>query len=193
MPQVIESSGAHSEPAELVIGNLMQRVRDGESGSDFELREFLAKGIRWHLRRHSNGSELEPRVRHAVDAVMEAVAGEQVHTACEVLGLARAAAQTALTAEETAAHGGKGMQRPAKHAVETMKQVFLEMPRLERNALVRFYEGEAADRICEEFGLTGCEFKALKARAKQRYGELQGAADGGGLSRLAGWLHFRMV
>jgi DNA-directed RNA polymerase specialized sigma24 family protein len=57
--------------------------------------------------------------------------------------------------------------------VALLREVLTELPHRERLILSRFYIDEIpAERICTEMGLTLTQFRLLKSRAKNRFGEL---------------------
>lgn len=56
---------------------------------------------------------------------------------------------------------------------ERMRQTLCSLRPEHRDILVRFYiNGEAPERICRDMNLTGTQFRLLKSRAKQRFGQL---------------------
>jgi len=56
---------------------------------------------------------------------------------------------------------------------ERMRQTLRSLRPEHRDILIRFYlNGEAPERICQDMNLTGTQFRLLKSRAKQRFGQL---------------------
>jgi hypothetical protein len=67
------------------------------------------------------------------------------------------------------------MQQKRARIVE---QILAGLPARDRHALVRFYvNGERADVVCREAGLTEAQFRRIKSRVKHRFLLLQESTE----------------
>ncbi len=171
---------------------LVERIRTGEIDGMMELYDLFSKGIRFYLCRHLGPQELDDKVHDTFVVVVQAIKRGELREPQRLMGFVRT-----IVRRQVAAHIDKVVHtrrdqldmdssvrivdprgNPEEAAMgrqrnELIARILDELNDRDREILTRFYLREQTqDEICTEMALSETQFRLLKSRAKQRFGEL---------------------
>ena len=158
------------------------RMVDWTGAPEQAHRDLLADGLRWYLRRAVGSSNVEQELKTTLDLVIAATRTQQFESQAALISFARN------TAKQVASRSGLAQPlAPAAPAqrVQVMKKALLELASSERDALLRYLEGQ-------DPGIAPEHFAHLRRRFKERVAQLsQPSATERGVERLVSLLHPR--
>jgi hypothetical protein len=165
----VQSSLTGVQNGEVLIEELIHQIRAGHPSAACQLREFLARGVRWYLNRKALDTSIEAGTRGVLDAVISAIEDGRVADLADLTSLTRILAQEC--AGKVASPQRR--ERPVERRnVETMKQALAELSWWEKDALLRYFEGQQPERICADLHISSTSLKHLRLRLQTRCGEL---------------------
>jgi RNA polymerase sigma factor (sigma-70 family) len=191
-----QSSDVQSGPTkpDAAYADLVRGVEAGDETAISELYALLERGFRWYLMSHVGKEDAEDRLHDAfLDLVRAIQAGAVRDSNClfafartiirrkiatiinaRVIDRQRVVTQDALGYEQVAdQHGDPEKQAYDTEKVAVMRRALGELAPRDREILERFYVHEQAEtQICREMGLTACQYRNLKSRAKTRLADL---------------------
>ena len=157
---------------------------DWTGAPDQAHRDLLANGLRWYLRRAIGSPNVQQELETTLDLVIAATRTQQFESQAALISFARN------TAKQVASRSGSSQPlAPAArgHRVQVMKKALLELAPPERDALLRYLEGQ-------DPGMAPEHFAHLRHRYKERVTQLsQPSATERGVERLASLLHHRLA
>ncbi len=171
---------------------LVNRLQTGDSKAMEELYSMFSNGVRYSLARQLGPDEIEDRLHDAFLIVVDAIRAGELRDSRRLMGFIRtvvkrmvassidrhvAERKSRLDDEKTSNMLDQGAtpERAMLFQQQTgiVREVLSELSDRDRQVLTRFYVDEQpAQQICEEMGLTVTQFRLLKSRAKNRFGEL---------------------
>lgn len=179
-------------PGQPVWEQLTRRIQAGDRDALQQLYEAFEKGVRFLLFRHLGPDDLEDKVHDVFVVVAEAIRDGDlrepsrlmgyVHTVVRrqiagyierAVGLRRKRAD--LDFEDAVCDGRPDPEVAAmrRQRMEFALRVLQTIPARDREVLVRFYfREETPEEICRALKLNETQFRLIKSRAKQRFGEL---------------------
>lgn len=172
--------------------DLVDRVKQNDTGGLEELYKVFSRGVRFYLCRQLGPQDLDDRVHDTFLIVTQAIQRGELREPERLMGYVRTIVRRQVAAQiennihsrmhqidlnwGMAVRDGKG--NPEQNAIRqesesiAMKVLKSIAPR-DREILIRFYlQEQPAGQICSEMGLTETQFRLLKSRAKARFGEL---------------------
>ncbi|MFN7922495.1 MAG: sigma-70 family RNA polymerase sigma factor [Bryobacteraceae bacterium] len=172
--------------------DLVERVRDNETGALAELYDVFAKGIRFYLWRQLGIQELDDHVHDAFLIVVDAIRTGELREPERLMGFIRTVVRRMVAGqidravqerrEQCDLEIGYSVIDPSVNPEEAamteqrallMEEILMGIEPRDREILTRFYVREQShNQICEEMGLSETQFRLLKSRAKARFGEL---------------------
>lgn len=171
---------------------LVKRLQDGDSKAMEELYSMFSHGVRYYLARQLEPDEIEDRLHDAFLVVVEAIRTGELRDPRRLMGFVRTVVRRMVAAsidrhiverrgridDERSNNVTDRGQTPEsamlfQQQAGIVREVLSELSQRDRQILTRFYVDELpAPQICEEMGLTMTQFRLLKSRAKNRFGEL---------------------
>jgi hypothetical protein len=148
-----------------LVEQLIVQIQAGHESAACQLREFLGRGVRWFLGRNGDEASVEENSRQVLDAVIQAVKDCQVGTAAELTSFTRTSAKA------FAGNGTSARQKTPPidlEQVECIKHALQGLSARERDALVRYFEGQHPERICADLGMSESAFDALRFQVRTR-------------------------
>lgn len=169
---------------------VVERVAAGDEDGCAELYSRL-RGLRFFFARRLRPQEVEDRFHDVILVVIQSIRQGLVREPERLVGYAHTIAQRAVSGRINALHAerqhhteeeGRIISDPSpnpemlalRHEKEEIaKRILQAMPERDREMLVRFYlDGHTAERIQQEMGISGTQFRLIKSRAKARFTEL---------------------
>lgn len=171
---------------------LVDRIRKGDQRGMEELYAVFSKGIRFFLCRQLGSQELDDKVHDTFLIVVHAIQKGDLREPERLMGFVRTIVRRQIAAyidqavqkrrDQTDIDSGitvadRGLTPEQDAAVQQrtllMREVLNELSTRDREILTRFYlREESQPTICREMSLTETQFRLLKSRAKERFGEL---------------------
>lgn len=157
-----------AQQAQDALTDLILAVEAGGSRPVAALQAFLAPRLRWYLRRKLGRDQVEPEVSAASELLLATAFLDGPPTVPELMSMCRLAA---LSVCEGASQGPARRVRTERKSVEAMKETLAQFNPREREALTRYLNGEEADRVCGDLGVSLAAFSAMRRRLKIRFDE----------------------
>jgi hypothetical protein len=160
-----------TETVSIDVDATIQKAQSGCTKAEFDLRQILSGGVHWLLRKHRGSTGDRTKVTEILDGAMLRVQNGEIRSSTE---LSRFIQNSAGPVNQPT------VVRPVIEDVEIVKRTLANLLPKEREAMVRFYRGEAPETICEELGFTLSRLNQLRVllrRATIRMPK-QGAHDG---------------
>jgi RNA polymerase sigma-70 factor, ECF subfamily len=171
---------------------LVERIRNSETDGMEELYQLFSKGLRFYFCRQIGPQDLEDRLHDVFVLVVEAIRGGEIREPARLMGFVRTvgrrqvsahidrvvrarATETSVESQSRMIDGGTGPEQAAifREREDLLKMVLSELSCRDREILTRFYLKEQSEsEVCSEMVLTESQFRLLKSRAKNRFGEL---------------------
>lgn len=168
---------------------LVDSIRIGQPEGMELLYRLFEHGVRLYLVRRLGQQELDDKVHDVFLIVVEAIQKGELREPERLMGFVRTIVRRQVAAHITEVvqnrHGdgdGSGVRdhhtTPEEDLMgveqsQLMWRILGAMSARDREILDRFYLREESQQvICEEMNLTDTQFRLLKSRAKQRFGEL---------------------
>ncbi len=181
-----------SYAAEPAWEQVVERIRSGDASGMEELYRVFANGIRFYLYRQFGVQDLDDKVHDVFLIVTLAIRGGELREPSRLMGYVRTVLrrqvagyiESAVRARLKQTKLDKGMPicdrrpDPERRAIERQNtelamRVLRSVRQRDREVLIRFYlKEQGPDEICREMGLTLTQFRLIKTRAKNRFGEL---------------------
>jgi RNA polymerase sigma-70 factor (ECF subfamily) len=171
---------------------LVARIKCDDSTGMEELYQLLTRGFRFHLLRNLGVQEMDDKVHDTFLIVVRAIRRGKLREPERLMGFVRTVVR-----RQVAEHINRTVQRRRddvhrdvvvrvadmgrnpeqnqahRQEVEFMGQVLRELSNREREILTRYYLlEETKEQIRAGMGLTETQFRLLKTRAKNRFGDL---------------------
>lgn len=171
---------------------LVGRVQAGEPEAMEELYSMFSNGVRYYLARQLGRDDIDDRLHDAFLVVVDAIRAGDLRDPRRLMGFIRTVVKRMIASsidrqvqerrgrvdeERTAQVSDRG-ETPegamlCQQQTSIVRDVLAELSERDRDILTRFYvEEQSAQQICEEMDLTMTQFRLLKSRAKNRFGEL---------------------
>jgi hypothetical protein len=165
----VDSDQVTTQNDEYLIEELIRQIQAGHESAACQLREFMARGVRWYLRRNARDEKLDEAANQVLDRLIFAIKKNEVNNLSALTAFTRNAVRVFTAAPSvTGAH-----LVPADPArVANAKRALYEFNEPEREALVRYFEGQLPSRICADLGMTDEALSALRGRLRARCSEL---------------------
>lgn len=171
---------------------LAKRLREGDPKAMEELYSMFANGVRFYLAKQVPADDIDDKLHDAFLIVVDAIRDGDLRDPRRLMGFIRTVVKRTITSsigQQVTERKGKLEEERSEavcdesgspeatlleqQQVAILKEVLTELPRRDRYILNRFYVDEVpAQTICEEMGLTLTQFRLLKSRAKNRFGDL---------------------
>lgn len=171
---------------------LVPRIQAGEQAAMEQLYKLLGSGIRYYLCRQLGPVELEDRVHDTFLIVVNAIQRGDLREHARLMGFIRTVVrrqvagyiEMAIIARREMTDLDAGVevvdhrwspeeQMKLQEKAALIKAVLDELRPCDREILTRFYLDEIPWRqICEEMNLSPQQFRLLKNRAKNKFGEI---------------------
>jgi hypothetical protein len=155
---------------ECLVEQLIGQIQAGHESAACQLREFLARGVLWYLKRNGAKTDMETGTRQVLDTVLQGIREYRVANMAELTSLTRSTVVS--IADQPRAVSRKEIPVD-RQSVESMKRALQELDSFERDALVRYFEGQPSDRICADLAISDTFFDALRVRVRRRCAELR--------------------
>ncbi|MBI3693727.1 MAG: sigma-70 family RNA polymerase sigma factor [Acidobacteria bacterium] len=162
----------------------------GTTGQEI-LYAVFERGVRFYLAHHMRTEDVEDKVHDTFLAVVNAIRDGQLREPGRMAGFVRTILERQLAGYFTEAQRRQGLSsedvsqiqprerlNPEQEAMRAERRRFARkilrgLPEVDREILMRFYlEGQTAEQICFQLGVSETQFRLRKNRAKQRFGEL---------------------
>jgi RNA polymerase sigma-70 factor (ECF subfamily) len=170
---------------------LVTRLQDGDPEAMEELYTMFASGVRYYLARQLGSQDLEDRLHDAFVIVVDTIRSGELRDPRRLMGYIRTVVKRMVATsidrqiqerrgrvdeDKTTLVSGRASPENAtlhRQQVALVHEVLKELSDRDRLVLTRFYVDEVpAQTICDEMNLTMTQFRLLKSRAKNRFGEL---------------------
>jgi len=172
---------------------IVARIVAGETAGQQTLYEEFAPGLRQYLRHHLHESQdVEDKLHDTFVAVVSQIREGHVREPARLAGFVHTIARRQAAGyianairrrtekAEMAGEQHNGIIAPTQEAglldrqkMDMAKKALAALGMMDRQILVRFYvEGQPAEQICRELGLTETQFRLRKSRAKERFAAL---------------------
>ena len=171
---------------------LVDQIRSGRTDGMAELYHLFSKGIRFYLCRQLGTQELDDKVHDTFVVVVQAIRRGELREPERLMGFVRTIVRRQVAAHidkvvhsrreqmdlDTTSKVADPRGNPEEEAIfhqrtALIQRVLQELPERDREILTRFYLNEQNQSdICSEMGLSQTQFRLLKSRAKNRFGEL---------------------
>ena len=168
------------------------RVQRGEEAAIQELYDFFSKGIRFMLLRQLGPQDLDDKVHDVFITITESIRRGELRDPTRLLGYIHVIVKRQIAGyiERTVslrrnrveldfdeavcdARPDPEIEAMERQNVDLALRVLKSLPKRDREVLKRFYmEDESPEQICRAMSLTDTQFRLIKSRAKQRFGEL---------------------
>lgn len=172
--------------------SLVSNIRAGDSTAMEELYRLFYRGVRYYLCRQLGPQELDDKIHDTFVIVVQAIRRGELREPERLMGYVRTVVRRQVAAHiDHAIHCRResieledGVRladirsNPEQIAMvdeqaDLMAKVLRTLSRRDREILSRFYlQEQTQEEICEQMGLSETQFRLLKNRAKQRFGEL---------------------
>lgn len=183
-------AGAAFDPVDWT--DLVDKIRAGDATAMEDLYHLFSRGVRFYLCRRLGLQELDDKIHDTFVIVVQAIRRGELREPERLMGYVRTVVRRQVAAHiDQVVHNRRETMEledgvrladmrnnPEQTAMvdekaELMVQVLRTISRRDREILIRFYlQEQSQEQICEEMGLSGTQFRLLKSRAKQRFGEL---------------------
>lgn len=170
---------------------LVERIQANEELALEELYALFSRGIKFMIIRQLGRQDIEDRVHDTFVIVVQAIQRGDLREPERLMGFVRTIVRRQIAnaiernatrrREETELDGNFKVAAddptPEQKAIRSqnadlMKQLLQECSARDREILTRFYLLEQSqEQICSEMGISETQFRLLKSRAKQRFGE----------------------
>ena len=192
-----EVQAAEARPAETNFApvdwvSLVAGIRDGDASAMEELYRLFYQGVKFYLCRQLGLQELDDKIHDTFVIVVQAIRRGELREPERLMGYVRTVVRRQVAAHihqvihhrrETVdlddgarladMRGNPEQIAMVEEQTGLMAQVLRTISRRDREILTRFYlQEQSQDEICNEMGLSETQFRLLKSRAKQRFGEL---------------------
>lgn len=171
---------------------LVIRIRANDQDAMTELYLVFARGVRYHLCRQLGPIELDDRVHDTFLIVIQAIRRGDLRQPERLMGFVRTIVRRQIAAYiEQAVHRRREQVdldtgllmvdhsvSPEQTAMERQRRelvvsILRRMSDRDSEILTRFYlDEQTQEGICREMSLSATQFRLLKSRAKERFGEL---------------------
>ena len=171
---------------------LVQNIIDGDGAAMEELYRLFYRGVRFYLCRQLGPQDLDDKIHDTFVIVVQAIRRGELREPERLMGYVRTVVRRQVAAHiDSAIHSRREVldvedgvrladkrNNPEQMAMvdeqsDLMVQVLHTISRRDREILTRFYlQEQSQEEICREMGLSDTQFRLLKSRAKQRFGEL---------------------
>ena len=171
---------------------LVQNIIDGDGAAMEELYRLFYRGVRFYLCRQLGLQDLDDKIHDTFVIVVQAIRRGELREPERLMGYVRTVVRRQVAAHiDSAIHSRREVldvedgvrladkrNNPEQMAMvdeqsDLMVQVLHTISRRDREILTRFYlQEQSQEEICREMGLSDTQFRLLKSRAKQRFGEL---------------------
>ena len=165
----VGSTQVSTHDDEYLIEQLIRQIQTGHESAAAQLREFMARGVRWYLRRNARDLSIEESAEQVLDALIQAIKDYQVTNLATLTSFTRTSVR-AFSPNPSATRVKAGSIDSA--GVESVKQALCEFSAGEREALVRYFEGQPPERISADLGIGDQALSALRSRLRTRCDEL---------------------
>ena len=186
------STSSPAPPAEPAWEELAIRLQRGDSDAMQELYDLFSKGIRYMLFRHLGPDDLDDKVHDVFVTINQSIRKGELRDPTRLLGYIHTIVrrQIVIYIERASnlrrnrveldfdeaicdVHPDPEVEAMERQNVDIALRVLQSIPRRDREVLVRFYfKEETVEQICRALNITGTQFRLIKSRAKQRFGEL---------------------
>jgi len=187
------TSAAEPSPyADCAWEEVVERIRAGDASAMEELYRVFENGIRFFLCRRFGAQDLDDKVHDIFMIVVLAIRGGELREPSRLMGYVRTVLHRQVVAhiENNVKTRSKQVRidkrlflsdrrpDPERRAIERENmeiamRVLGSIRKRDREVLTRFYlKEEPAPVICREMGLSLDQFRLIKTRAKNRFGEL---------------------
>ena len=189
-PTVANTLGLSTAQQPCDWARLVKGIAAGDETACAELYSLLGK-MRWFFARRLQPQEVEDRFHDVILALIQAIRQGAIREPERLLGYARTIAIRAVTGRinglyrerrQGTEEEGRIISDPSpnpemlalKHEKdEIAKRILMALPERDREVLIRFYlDGETAQVIQQELGITETQFRLIKSRAKARFADL---------------------
>ncbi len=153
------------------LDELLDNFWSGDPAALQELRQNLAVGLRFFLKRKLGTRSVQQGVDDLLDAGISALRAGSIHSGAELTGFLRIGMKAKL---DQSAATSKLIVPIDKSQIRTMKRALSQFTSRDREAVARFSEGQHPDLICADLGLSRADFSELEVRLKSRFAELVG-------------------
>lgn len=170
---------------------LVEQIQAGDDAGLERLYKLFGRGIRFYLCRQLGPQELDDKVHDTFLIVVNAIQRGDLREPERLMGFARTVVQRQVAAYiddavrarnreielETGIQVSDRARNPEQQAIDAektalMSDVLSELSERDREILVRFYlKEQPQEQICREMSLTETQFRLLKSRAKEKFGE----------------------
>jgi DNA-directed RNA polymerase specialized sigma24 family protein len=162
--------------------DLVSRIRSGDDNGMEELYRIFSRGIRYYLCRQLGPQELDDKVHDSFLIVVQAIKRGDLREPDRLMGFIRTVVRRQVAAHiDEVVHsrreevdmevGSRIADRRGNPEQNLANRQKAELMRSE--ILTRFYlQEQPQEQICQEMKLTETQFRLLKSRAKDRFGEL---------------------
>ena len=171
---------------------MVEQIRNGDPRGMERLYALFSKGIRFFLCRHVGAQDIDDKVHDTLVIVVEAIRNGELRHPDRLMSYVRTVVRRQVANHITEAietrngkidlESGEGLadlrSNPESNLItdqrlELMKEVMREISHRDREILRRFYlEEQPLDVICKELNINETQFRLLKWRAKQKFGQL---------------------
>jgi RNA polymerase sigma-70 factor, ECF subfamily len=171
---------------------LALRLQRGDEDAMQELYDLFSKGIRFTLFRHLGPEDLDDKVHDVFVTIAQCLRNGELRDPSRLIGYINTIVRRQIVAyieravslrrnrveldfDEAIcdAHPDPEIAAMQRQNVDLAMRVLQSIPKRDREVLTRFYfKEESPEQICRELKLTETQFRLIKSRAKQRFGEL---------------------
>jgi RNA polymerase sigma-70 factor, ECF subfamily len=189
-----EMQGQENEPQEypdlrgFLWSQLVARLQAGDGKAMEELYSMFSNGVRYYLARQLGRDDIEDRLHDSFLVVVEAIQSGELRDPRFIRTVVKRTVSSSISRQMTARRRNIDDERTAnvsdpaatperallfRQQAAIVREVLSELSGRDREILSRFYvQEQSALQICEEMDLTVTQFRLLKSRAKNRFGEL---------------------
>jgi RNA polymerase sigma-70 factor, ECF subfamily len=184
--------GEYHDLRSYIWTQLVARLQNGDPKAMEELYAMFSNGVRYYLCRQLGPEELEDRLHDAFLIVVDSIRAGELRDPRRLMGFIRTVVKRMVAAtidkqitarreridEDKTSNVSDKRVTPEgallfQQQTNIVRDVLREMSERDRQILTRFYVDEQTPgQICQEMGLTMTQFRLLKSRAKNRFGEL---------------------
>jgi RNA polymerase sigma-70 factor, ECF subfamily len=171
---------------------LVSKIKAGDAQAMEELYRHFSRGIRFYLCRQLGPQELDDKVHDTFLIVVQAIQRGELREPERLMGFVRTVVKRQLAAYIDQAvqsrrdsqileqdnptadrHESPEESMISQQRAEIMESVLRSLSGRDREILTRFYLLEQSqEQICTDMDLTDTQFRLLKSRAKDRFGEM---------------------
>lgn len=182
-------NGADNPERTEKFARIVAEILSGEAAGQEALYGEFQRGVRFFFAHQLRSEDVEDKVHDTFLAVVTAIRGGRLREPARLAGFLHTIARRQL-AEHFAEIARRKTEplEPARFAppreqgaspeqetivrqrVQLAQKILQALPEIDRQILRRFYfEGQPAERICEELRISKTQFRLRKHRAKQRF------------------------